>query len=228
VEAQARHEPDFAERMWRYYSLLSLRHPPPVCPLALLIYRGVGGIGWETYQRTLFDREILRFHFGRVGLLDLRDEEYLSQNIPLAIALAARMRHRRGSELDFKLRCVEKLEQTPLNAAQKSLLVQAVDHFLPLAPDEEVAFLRLAEQRRLKEVKPMLGGVERLGIVKGKQEALLDLLQARFGKVPPDLRKHILKIYDSKLLTALLKRAVTAASLTELDDMLAVPSKTEQ
>ncbi len=53
----------------------------------------------------------------------------------LGVALAARMRHPRGSALDFKLRCVEELEQTPLNAAQKHLLVQAVDTFLPLAPE---------------------------------------------------------------------------------------------
>jgi hypothetical protein len=230
VEVQARRQEHFGERMWRYYSLLSLRHPYPVCPLALLVYSGVGGVGWDSYKRVLFEQEVLCFRFGRVGLLDLRDEDYLIQNYPLAIALAARMRHPGGSALAFKLRCAEQLERVALNPAQKRLLVQAVDHFLVLSSDQEEVFHRLVAQRRLQEVRSMLTGSERLGvtkgIVQGKQELWLDLFQVKFGKAPPALRKRIRGITDPKVLTKLARRLVTAKSPTELEDLLPNPSRT--
>lgn len=225
IETQGRREREFNERMWLYYALLGLRHSEPVLPLALLVYRSGRGIGWETYTRTLFGEEILRFRFGRVGLLDLRDEDYVEQqNYPLAIALAARMRHPRGSALGFKLRCVERLEQTPLEPARKQLLVQAVDYFLALPPDQEAEFHRLVARRRLKEVSPMLTGSERLGITKGivqgEQELLLKMVEGKFGKIPAHFRRRIRALKDPEVLTELGLRLLTAESLADLESAL--------
>jgi hypothetical protein len=44
----------------------------------------VGGLTWHRYDEQLFGRELVRFHYGQVGLRDLSSENFL--------ALAALMR----------------------------------------------------------------------------------------------------------------------------------------
>jgi hypothetical protein len=79
------------------------------------------------------------------------------------------------------------------------------------------------------EVKPMLGGVERLGmtkgIVQGKQELLLNQLQARFGKVPARLRRRLQAMQDPDVLTELGLRLLTVESLSDFEELLDTPSK---
>jgi hypothetical protein len=73
----------------------------------------------------------------------------------------------------------------------------------------------------------MLTGSERLGRVKGKQEMLLEQMQAKFRKVPARLRKRIQTIYDPNVLTDLGLRLLTTDTLSDFEALLPNPSPTK-
>jgi hypothetical protein len=74
--------------------------------------------------------------------------------------------------------------------------------------------------------------IERIGIKKGKkegieegvmknaQEAVIDVLQARFEAVPTPLISKIKKIKDTSILKILLKNAIFVGSVNEFNEIM--------
>jgi hypothetical protein len=55
-------------RMFSYYEQLRRQHGVPVLPIALYLRVGLDGIGWDVYQETYWDRQLLSFSYAYVGL----------------------------------------------------------------------------------------------------------------------------------------------------------------
>ena len=82
VEIEAYPKRGFPNRMFEYYALLRVLRQQSVFPIALILRPGVGGLLWQTYTEELFGREILRFHYGQVGIRDItstRRRKYASE-----------------------------------------------------------------------------------------------------------------------------------------------------
>ncbi|MEK7398692.1 MAG: hypothetical protein AAB116_17300 [Candidatus Poribacteria bacterium] len=80
--------------------------------------------------------------------------------------------------------------------------------------DEE---LILEEVEKLEEVNkmPYVTNAERIGMKRGSKEAILEVLDERFGDVPSDVLDHIKNIESDKELKRLLRLAVKCVSLDE-------------
>ena len=118
----------------------------------------------------------------------------------MAAALAALM-NRRGAREPLKLRLLmmERVALSGLDDARKFLLLNLIETYFELAPDERQKFERLLSRERYREVKKMqLTWAEKMmekgrqgGMIEGKREALLRQLTTKFGPLPEETASRV-------------------------------------
>ena len=232
VEVQTQRRSEFAYRMFEYYVLLRLRHKVPVFPVVVYLAPGAGGVVEERYEETLFGRNVLTFRYQAVGLPDLPSDDYLEQDNPLGAGLSALMRPGRTGPALRKALSLRRTEESGLDEARKSLLVNLIDMYLRLNAQEETEFRQLLGQPGFEEVKQVVTsfeqrgieqgieqgierGIERgihEGIVRGKRDTLLKIAHSKFGELTADLSAAIEGAGTAEELDLLLERVMDAAT----------------
>jgi hypothetical protein len=92
-------------------------------------------------------------------------------------------------------------------------------------PDKIMPHITLFEELALKEglekgiQKGLMEGLEK-GILQNAREAILDVLDTRFGEVPDSIRDRINSLGSEPTLKTLLRRAARASSLEEFQAAL--------
>jgi len=216
IEVQAQKTREFPYRMFEYYALLRLRYKLPVLPVVVYLSAGTGGLSAATYEETLFGQTILTFRFHGVGLPDLSADDYREADNPLAPALSALMQPSALGRTLQKALSLRRTLTSSLDEARKSLLLNIIETYLPLSEAEETEFQRLISQEQLQGVTHMLTVYEERGILKGKRDALLKLLQYKFGEVSEAIAAKIHAIDTEAELDALLERVLTANTLADM------------
>jgi predicted transposase/invertase (TIGR01784 family) len=223
VEVQARPETDFARRMFEYYAVLRIHYGLPVLPIVLYLRRGPDSTV-EEYVEELFGQEQLRFRYRSVALARLSAEEYLEAS-PLGAALAALMR--RGEDrdrLELHWQMLSRVLESELDEALKYLLVNVIETYDELSPEETEGFRRLISGKEYGKVQDVeLTYFDKLelkgrlaGVIEGKRETLLRLLTAKFGPLPEDTVARIAAINSAAELDTYLDRFVTANAIQEM------------
>lgn len=169
-----------------------------------------------------------RFSYTSFGLRGCGAPDYLARPEPLAWALAALMRHSRAERPQLKLECLQRISRASLSSAETLVLVNCVETYLELTPEETAAFARLQSLDTNGEVAAVqetwadrmrAEGMEK-GLEKGKQDGarqlLVALLVQRFGELPGACRRRIAAIRSLDRLTGLAQQVLTARSLSEL------------
>ena len=101
--------------------------------------------------------------------------------------------------------------------ARRSLLVEFVETYLPLAGREQTEFHQIVRSdREFVEVEQMITTYEKKGKREGKQEDLILLLEKKFGKLSAALRRKVRRIESPEKLKSLLLAVLDAKSLEEL------------
>ena len=109
-----------------------------------------------------------------------------------------------------------------IDVARRSLLVDFVETYVSLDPQESIEFGTLVTtDNQYKEVKKMVTtyeqqGIEK-GIEKGKKEMLLLLLNKKFGELSDQQQQTVLQIDSTQELDRLLLAIMDAKTLAELD-----------
>ena len=145
IESDAPHFPDFDHRMARYGLSLFRVHGVPVLPVVVFVQRGSEPGRREIYARAVkLDAAGFWFNWFRylaVAISAGRAETYLRRGDPLSATLAALMPYGGGSRVEHKLCCFRKIiAAKELAPKRRSILVGAVDCFLPLEGREEEEF----------------------------------------------------------------------------------------
>jgi hypothetical protein len=171
------------------------------------------------------------FHYIAFGLAGCDPADYLARPEPLAWGLAALMR---GGTLDrpaLKLACFRRIAAADLDEARRLLLVNCIESYLELQPEEAAEYAALCAVRENREVKAMATNwAERLeakgreeGLQEGMREglramreSLLSLLEQRFGPLPETTRERVEAISSLERLTRLVSRVLTVRSLAAL------------
>jgi flagellar biosynthesis/type III secretory pathway protein FliH len=160
---------------------------------------------------------------------------------PAAMALMARMRVAPEDRWRVKAACLRLLAGAPLTGAQRQLIGQFVDIYLPLNARDEQALA--AEVARLpgaaKEVvMELITSWERKGRAEGLREGRAEglregqrlvverMLMRRFGALPLGVRERLATLTEGEL-TALADALLDFTSLAEVEAWLATPP-TEQ
>jgi predicted transposase/invertase (TIGR01784 family) len=238
IEVQLRSKPDFRLRMLQYYILLWLRYRKPIYPVAVYLKGGGEGVGIEQYSMNLFGLEHLRFRYRSLRLAKLDAWEYLEKSNPVGAALAALMRRKKGAEsLTLRALMLQRVAESEVDAARKYLLVNLIETYFKLGPNEEESFRRLLSGAEYREAQKMEvtwadkireeGRIEgreegreeglKAGLVKGKRETLRHLLTRKFGPLPQKTVSRLEALESLEELDIYLDRVLTAGSLEEMD-----------
>jgi len=216
IEVQAQREREFPYRMFEYYALLRLRYKVPVFPIAVYLTAGTGGLREAVYEEMLFGQTILTFHFQGVGLPDLSADHYQEADNPLGPALSALMRPSAIGRTLQKALSLRRLLNSQLDEARKAVLINIVETYMTLSTIEEDDFRRILGQEELQGVTAMLTVYEERGIIKGKRDALLKLLQCKFGDLPEAVVARVQTIDTEAAVDALLERVLGATTLEDM------------
>jgi hypothetical protein len=228
VELQARPEAGFPWRMFDYYGMLRRRYRIPVLPIVLYVTGGQGTETWEEYEEECLDERVVTFRYRRLRLRSLKAREAVAENDPLVAALAVLM-DRRGANLAvLKATSLDRIAQARLDEARQWLLVNFVETYLPLPADAEERYQELLareEHRMAKQAQVTWGdrireearSEERLRV---KRDAVLTVLRERFERLPDAFTEQIEQLQSEEVLDTLLRRAVRAANLAEIQAAL--------
>jgi len=222
IEVEASHKESLPARMFEYYSLLRTMRRKPVLPLAFVLIRRAGGLKWQSYTETLFDRTLVEFHYGQVGLLDLDGTSYLERGDPVAAALAALMQPGEKLPAEVKLEAYNSVIESGLTNGDKLFLINVVETYLPtavLTDAGEKVMQALADVERTWLERAREEGREtgrEEGLIEGQRKALLHMLTVKFGPLPEPFVNRIAAITDTEQLDDLSEQLLFADSLAEI------------
>jgi Domain of unknown function (DUF4351) len=157
----------------------------------------------------------------QLNLLDWRT--YLNYPNPVASAFMAKMKIEEKDRVKVKLACLKMLTGLKLNPAQKRLLTGFIDIYLKLTQPESQAFaVELAKEPPPKQEKIMelTTSWKEEGIIEGKRQMVLDLINFRFGKIKPSAEKQISGLSETKI-EELAKAIFGFTNQSDLTDWLA-------
>jgi len=238
----SRKERDFPRRMYQYFSQLFLRHGTDILPVAMF----TDDAYWKKpvpnhFELRVADTTVMQFTYRLIKLRNLDYRQYLDSHNPLAYGLMAKMDYNRKERVRLKADFLRWILACPLDPARRSLLVEFVETYVPLAGQEQAQFQQLVRSgEEYEKVEQMITSYEKEGIKKGKQEgikegkqkgikegikegiekgkqeALILVLEKKFGTVSAAVRRKIRRIESAQQLESLLVAAVDAHSIKDL------------
>jgi hypothetical protein len=227
VEIESRSRAGMDLRLWQYYMQIRLRHRLTVLPILVNLRGGRPGIALEVREEGLGDPATAVFRYRALGISGCRAEDWLGRPEPLAWAFAALMRPGRRSRAQLKMDCLRRISRSEVSGLRKEMLVNWVESYVKLRPQEAAEFQRLLEQEDNQEVETMaltwLGKAEARGKAEGieiateqvRREALSHL-ERQFGTVPEEARRKLESMRSIKRLTRLIARTPHARSIDDL------------
>jgi hypothetical protein len=218
----SRKDRDFPRRMFRYYCQLFLRYNTQIVPIAMF----TDDARWrkpvpDHFELSFSGRSIVRFDYHLIKLRHLDYRQFLQSQNPLAYALMAKMDYNRKERVRLKADFLRLILGCPVDPARRSLLVEFVETYLPLAKDEQEQFDTIVKHdEQYVEVESMITVYEQKGIEKGiekaKQDALILLSKKKFGKVGAAHQRRIREIDSTERLDALLVALLDAESIEDV------------
>lgn len=213
-EIEARASQAMAERLWRYRSQIQARYDTRVLTIALYLKRGRPGVKLETWESSL-GPELPEPRYVSFGLAGCRAAEYLDRPEPLAWALAALMDPGPWSRAELKMACLRRIAGLK-GRTDPFLLVDCVESYLQLEPEEVAEFEVLRSRRENQEVRAMAMTWSETQKAMGMEQVLLHQLDKRFGPLPESVRRKVETINSLDRLTELAERVLSARSLEEM------------
>ncbi len=232
VEIEARATDGMGKRLRDYRGQIQARHNCRILSIVVYVQRGKPGIHREALEDDVLGADLEAFRYVSFGLAGCNATEFLVRPEPLAWALAALMDPGSQSRAEHKLACLRKIASAGLNDVQRLLLVDCVEYYIQLTPEEAREFQALGHLDENREVQTMaMTWSERMiaqgrkegrreGMAEGREQGartlFLDLLGERFGALPDRVRRQVEEIDSLDRLSFLAKRALTARSLEEI------------
>jgi len=241
VEIESCHRGTMPERLWRYHHLLKGRFAEAVVSILINLKGGPPGLS----QRTIEERasfQLRTFQYTVLGLSGSSPHELLDRAEPLAWAFASLTRHRKLRRAALKLECLKRVERAAIGLSEyeRFLLVNCIETYLQLTPEENVELEALGPSEPIREVTTMqvtwadrmraegreqgiLQGLEKgreQGREQGREEVarslLLHQLQQRFGRLSAKVERQLGAIRSVDRLVELAQKVLVVKSVEEL------------
>ena len=231
IEVQGHKDVNFPQRMYQYNYRISDRYDRPVVSLALLCDPS------PTWRPTVYEQTTLgcqiRFEFLSVKLLDYRERwsELETSDNPFATVVMAHLqaqatRKQLGERKTWKFNLIRRLYEKGYDREDILNLFLFIDWVMRLSAELEQAFWQELQQYEEAQRMPYISSVERMGItkgleqgrqegeqvglVRGRQELLVAMLESRFGEVDRallDLIPHLLQLPNREATQLILQRS---------------------
>jgi predicted transposase YdaD len=214
---------------------LRQKHELPVLPIAVYLNVGLNGLGLDEYREHYGPLPVLHFQYLYVGLPRLDAVEYVQRGLPLGAALVSLMKVPTDRRAWLNAEARQRIAAAGLNEYLTFLLMECLEAYLNLTPDEMAEVERLLQQDDYREARQMAvttfeRGVQQ-GELKGRQEgrqegrlegfelglrrAISVQLRTRFAAVPDSVLARLDRMTGREL-EELLEQLAGATSLAEL------------
>ncbi|MGB9783100.1 MAG: Rpn family recombination-promoting nuclease/putative transposase [Moorellaceae bacterium] len=206
VEPQAYKEPDFARRMFIYFSRLYEKHQKKILPIAVFSYDSKTEEP-DKHEVAFSFLKVLEFKFYKVQLKKLSWREYLKSDNPVAAALLSNMDYSPKERRRLKVEFTRMVTRMQLDPAKLGLITAIFDTYLGLSPEEEreveemlhkelspEEVKKVMELRTSWHIKGWQEGLEqgrKVGLEEGRREILLRQLKKRLGFISPEVEEKI-------------------------------------
>ncbi|BAS28115.1 RpnC/YadD family protein [Limnochorda pilosa] len=188
VEVQSRRKRDFDRRMFFYFSRLYERELTPIYPIALFTYDSGRKREPHMHQVRLGRFQVvLRFAYRTIELRELQASQYVRRFNPVALALAAKMKHGRDESPYLWFEALRRLARMALDESRKRIVLSFLGTYLPLDRREKVRYNRLVEGLPMGE-KRAVQELTNPWELDGVRTTLLLLVRRRFGPMPDEDR----------------------------------------
>ncbi len=233
VEIQHRPDPEFGVRLYRYNYRAMDVYGRPVITLAVLADTDPN---WRpTHYELALPGTRVRFDFSVCKLLDLTADEagLRASREPAAIVILANWAAQQtGKDAErrrvLKWELTRRLYEIGFKKADILELQRFLDWLVKLPDDLESEYQKQLFEFERKQNMPYVTSVERFAIEKGLQQgiergrviagrqAVLELLETRFGPVPEEVRERVDAQTNLERLRSWLRLAATCPTLKDL------------
>jgi len=218
VEFQARPDRKMARRLLEYTAMHHRRHEKPVYPVVINLTGG--GRQDERYIFECLDLTVVDFNYRLINLEDIAGRELLYRGPVGLLPLAPLMRQDDPPEAVLE-KCANRIKNEVEPEDERSVLYMALAALSSLRFSKEL-ILKVLGVSRLENL-PLFDGIreewEARGKVKGReegmQEMLFELVEARFGQVPDELKKRLKMLKDHEQIKQAIRKAVSAETIEE-------------
>jgi hypothetical protein len=206
-------------RMFRSYVYLRDRYQFPVLPIGLYLKVGLDGRGVDSYEERFWELDVVRFNYLYVGLPGLKAVDYIEGGNWLGVALTALMQIPKEKIAQMRADALRRLSEAPLSDHKRFLLTECVDAYLDVDEAQKNEFAKLLKTGEYSGVQAMNKTTyekgEEAGIERGRRETILELLDDRFGPLPPSTTERLQQMSLTEL-ASLRKAILRAESLSDL------------
>jgi predicted transposase/invertase (TIGR01784 family) len=226
IENQSQAQKGFGRRLFRYFSRIHDHHNLPVYPIVIFSFDSPRRPQPDFYRVEFPNKVVLDFRFDVVQLNRLSWRDFVKKKNPVAAALMAKMNIAQGERARVKLECLRLLLTLKLNKARMKLISGFIDNYLDLNREESKEFEAEVRELAVKEKEHVMEIMTswkkeglRQGLAQGRVEAVrgavVDILEARFNRVPAAVKRALKAVEDQKQLKLLLRQAATVVSIKE-------------
>ncbi len=132
VEPQSTAQARFPGRMFSYFARLHQQHGKPVYPIAVLSYETPKAPAPRRYDMVIDGWRILSFRYRALQLNRMRWRDYVRNENPVAVALAAKMEMKPAERRRVKFECLRLLWTMKLDPARTRLIAGFINTYLRL------------------------------------------------------------------------------------------------
>jgi len=235
VEFQARPDRKMAERLLEYTAMHHRRHEKPVYPVVINL-TGKGRQA-EQYKMDCLELTVVDFNYRMINLEDITGRDFLYQGPVGLLPLVPLMRQDDLPEQVLE-KCASRLESEVAAQDERATLYVALAALSSLRFSKEL-ILKVLEVSKLENL-PLFDGIreqweakgeargeargeakgEARGEAKGRLNALFDMLEAKFGKVPYDLRSQLSELKDPVTIKDTIRKVISAKTIDDFCRLL--------
>ncbi len=186
---------DLRTRMPGYHSGLRNKHGIPVLSVAVYLAVGLEGRGMDTAVERFHDLEVGTTSWPYLGLPALDARAHVEGGNILGVALSVRMRIPDNESAWLKAQAMQRVATASLTDHQRYLLMEFIEAYMPLEGPHLREFHRLLVTAPFKEASMLAKTSRELGqeegILRGRRQAMCELLEARFGTLDAEVSRRL-------------------------------------
>ncbi len=217
--------------MHDYYEVRRRRKRLPVLPLALLLRCGFGGRRRARYVERALGCSVLTFCYWQAALPDLALAD-LPEDNPVTHAFAPLLRDRESDPVRLIRNSLVGAIRTERDPSRRMLLAAFLENYVPLSENQRDEVEQEVSGTTSQEVGMLLTSWHKAGLAEGKaegrvegkmdglREAVIRVLENRFGTLPRAMYNLLSAESSSNTLRAWLDLAVSAKELAAIESAM--------
>ena len=218
VEFQARPDRKMAGRLLEYTAMHHRRYEKPVYPV--IINLTGGGRREERYIMDCLDLTVVDFNFRWINLEEVAGRELLYRGPVGLLPLAPLMRQDDPPEVVLD-KCAKRLDSEVEADEERATLYLALGVLAALKIQKSLV-QKMLEVSKM-ENSPFFDGIreeweargEAKGEAKGRLDMLMDLLEAKFGRISDELCGRLSALKEQEAIKQAMRKAINSESIEE-------------